>query len=137
MNINYIGVLVAGLVFYFIGAVWYSVFSSQWIDALETTMEIKSKEKLKWGGKVSPFIISFFCILLMNFIFATLLSYMPNIKTPTQGAFIGFLIWAGFSFASLINNYAFANKTIKLAVIDFTYYFMGLISSGAILMLMR
>ena len=137
MNINYIGVLVAGLVFYFIGAVWYSVFNTQWISALETTMEIKSKEELKWGGKISPFIISFCCIMVMELIFAVLLYKMPSIQTPLQGAEIGFLIWVGFSFAQIINNYAFANRTVKLALFDSAYYFMGLITSGVILMLIK
>ncbi len=137
MSINYLAVLIATLVFYFIGAVYYTILSKPWIASRETTMEKLGKEKPNWGHKAAPFGISFFLTLVVFYVFANLLN-MLSIKVDwLVGSHVGFMIWLGFCMPVTVINGAYQNTTKTLALIDTTFFLMGMVIGGAILGAMR
>jgi Protein of unknown function (DUF1761) len=138
MSINFLAVLVATVVFYAFGAIYYGVLSKNWLDALQTTQEDLFKKPL-WGGKVAPFIISFFFFLLINIVFAHLIAASKQIMQLDwwRGGLYGLGLWAGFVLPPLIITYLYENKTKKLALINGLFFLIGLIISGIILVIWR
>ena len=136
MTINYLAVLIATLVFYFIGAVYYTMFSKQWVVSRQTTMEKLGKEKPLWGHKAAPFAISFVLTFLLFFIFANLLTMMSGKLDWMIGSKVGFMIWLGFCMPVTVINNAYQNHTKMLSFIDTLYFLMGLVIGGSILGLM-
>ena len=137
MSINYLAVLVATLVFYFIGALYYTVLSKPWIASRGTTIEKLGKEKPNWGHKAAPFLISFVLSFIVFDVFASLLNMMSTKVDWVFGAYIGFKLWLGFCLPVTIINNAYQNATKRLSLIDTTYFLMGMVVGGAILGLMR
>ena len=137
MPINYLAIFVATIVFYILGAIYYSVIEKQYISAQETTKE-KLLANPKWGGTIAPYIISFVFLLIMNIVFANLLSLLtPANLSVSTGAWLGFLIWLGFVLPTITIFNAYENKTKTLTVINGAYFLVGLVISGIILAVIR
>ena len=58
MSLSYLAILVATIVFFGIGAVWYTVFSKQWLNAIERTTE-DMKKMSHMPTPWFPFVLSF------------------------------------------------------------------------------
>jgi hypothetical protein len=138
MSINFFAVLVATLVFYIFGAIYYTVVSDKWVASQETTKE-KMFLNPHWGGKAAPFIISFVMIFLMNTVFAHIIKFSsPNGSLGIdRAALYGFGLWLGFCLPVSVTNNAYENRTKTLTFIDTMYFLVGLVVSGIILAAMR
>src|SRR5262245_15961486 len=96
VQINYLAVIVAAVISFAIGGLWYSpfLFAKQWVNAHGFTEE-KVKEMQKGAGKAYG--ISILCQLLIALAIAVLVGYL-DLKRYPQGLKLGFLVWAGFAF---------------------------------------
>src|SRR5215472_16659765 len=91
MKTNYAAVVVAAIVYWLMGAVWYGVlFSKQWM-----ALENMSVEKTSSMSPVLPYVITFALNLLIAYSLAQICIWR-NADTIGRGASVGVLLWIGF-----------------------------------------
>src|SRR2546426_9011483 len=92
-GINWLAVIVAGIVAWVVGAIWYAppVFGKRWMEMMGMKMEPgkmpEGAGKALGGGIVLALVTSFFLALVPGFMKAT---------TWTDGGIGGVLLWNGF-----------------------------------------
>src|SRR2546422_9438699 len=91
-NINILAVLVAAVLTFVLGAVWYSpvLFAKQWMAAQGYSPE--KLEEMKRRGVTRAYAVSVLCYLVTAYVMALLASY-TNSTTLAQGLWLGFLSW--------------------------------------------
>jgi hypothetical protein len=119
-------ILVAAVVWFIIGAVWYSpvLFAKPWRAALG-----KQNEEMKMSA--GPMITTFLAQLLMVVVLAWFAN-ATGVPTVLRGAYLGFKIWLFVALAMVINS-SFQGGNRKLLGIDAGYHLVGLVVAGAIL----
>jgi len=128
-KINYLAVLVAGLVFFALGAVWYSkgVFGAVWMKLINRTEEQARKEFAAW-----KLVWAFVGSLLAAYTIARILSLIPN-STPFAGAMIGLLLGINISFVLASVSDTMEGRPFKLTLINSLYNLVGLLIMGLII----
>jgi len=113
-DINYLAVLVAGIVGMVIGALWYSpvLFGSVWMRAMGKTKEsMQAEMQGKSMGKL--YVIAFVAQLITAWILAKFI-YYTGAATMAEGFKIGFLLWLGFVATATISAVLWEGKKWSL-----------------------
>ena len=126
-SINGWAVLVAAVVGYAIGAVWYAppVFGKRWLAALG-----KSKDQL--GDPLKPMVVQFFLALVIAAVLAAVVVRFGAV-TWIEGAAIGFVLSVGLVSTSLLTAWMFCSLNIKLYWLQVGYKVVTITAMGAIL----
>src|SRR6266702_4277817 len=116
-NINILAVLVAAVLTFVLGAVWYSpvLFAKQWMAAQGYTPE--KLEEMKRRGVTRAYAVSVLCYLVTAYVMALLASY-TNSTTLAQGLWLGFLSWLGFAATVGLTANMFSEKPIAAWLLD-------------------
>jgi ABC-type Na+ efflux pump permease subunit len=123
-DVNVLTVITAALSAFILGGVWYSLFGKAWQLA-----EGLSDEKCQKGHK--PFV--YFTAFLLSILSATAFSFMIGPKPSLSYALsISLVISLGFITTSLGVNYLFAQRHVKLFLIDSGYHIVKFITYGII-----
>ncbi|MGE0226675.1 MAG: DUF1761 domain-containing protein [Acetobacteraceae bacterium] len=127
-DINLIAVLVAVVVKFAIGAVWYAppVFGTRWQELIGQTPE-RMKERMGRAMVTD---------LLMSLVTAVVLAHALRITGQQDllgGAAAGFLAWLGFVAAPMRAAFVYEDRSIMLFTINVTYLLVSLVVMGAIL----
>ena len=101
---------VAAIVFFVLGAIWYSVLSAQWLAAIGKTTEQMAAEQ---AGSPIPFVIGFVAILVMCYALAWLIERLQA-NSLAGGMGLGAAVALGFIAANLALNYGFERRSITL-----------------------
>jgi hypothetical protein len=128
VHINYLAVLVAGLVNYAIGAVWFgALFGKPWM-ALSGIKEMKPS--------VGPMLLGLVGSLLMSFVLAHAIVFASAYMKAEGlggGLMAGFWNWLGFVAPVTLSVVIYEKKSWKLWFIDNGYWLIALLAMGAIL----
>jgi len=121
-------VLVAALIQWIIGAIWYSPFlyGPQW-NTVVTVPPERKKTRL-----IAGMIVSF----LGNLVTSMLLKHIiwwTGWGGLKRGVIVGCLLWAGFIVAPLAAQYIYEGRPLKLFVINTGYWLVALAASAAFL----
>lgn len=129
VEINYVAVLVAALVFMAVGFVWYSlaVFGKIWMREVGlTTNDVKK-------GPAGPgYAVATVAALVQAYVLAHFIDY-TNASTWVDGLTTGLWIGVGFVAMAIAANYVFARRSAMLWMIDSGYFIVSLAISGALL----
>jgi hypothetical protein len=127
-EINYVAVLVAGLLSMVIGFGWYSlkVFGKSWMK--ETGLKMKDIQN--WPGKGYAVVAA--TSLLQAYVLAHFVDF-TNATTWFEGAQTSSWIWIGFVATAYTATYVFSMKSPKLWMIDAGYFLVVLMAQGALL----
>src|SRR2546427_11270137 len=119
-NINILAVLVAAVLTFVLGAVWYSpvLFAKQWMAAQGYTPE--KLDEMKRKGVTRAYAVSVLCYLVTAYVMALLASY-TNSTTLAQGLWLGFLSWLGFAPPGGVTAHMVSEKAIAAWVLDAGY----------------
>ncbi len=137
LHINYLAVLVAAVVYFFIGALWYSVlFVKPWSKMMGfEKLDKKQKEKAKkMMGRSMAF--NFLTTLMTSYCMAHEVQSGMNFyhtSGAVAGLMAGFWIWLGFIATSLLNTVIWEGRPFKLYLINVGYYLVSFMAVGAIL----
>lgn len=134
-NVNYLGVLVAGIVVFLLGWLWYSVlFKKQSVASQgKTEAELKAAAQGSMAGMyISQFVIS----LIIVWVLAVILNHFVELDWM-RGALVGVLCWLGFAATTTYSNVVWSMKPKQLWVIDASYYLVSFAVAGAILAVWR
>lgn len=132
VEINYLAVLVCGIIAMPIGAIWYGpVFGKAWMKEVGLTEEdVKNFNPLKTYG------LTFLAHLMMALIVAYFLE-LTGASTVVDGLRIALTAWVGFIGASMFINGLFTGKSAKLFTIDGGYHLLNMIIYGILLALWK
>lgn len=131
--VNILHVIVAGIAYWLVGAVWFSmIFGKAWGSELEKH-GVKLNDK---GGMAGKFIGTLIMEIIIAFGCAFLVWYM-NIETVMQAVKLG--LGASICFAALpmMIAYSWESRPMKLVLIDIGYPIVGITVSMIILALWK
>jgi len=128
IHINYLAVLVAALLTYGVGALWYSpvLFSNAWLAALG-----KTKEEIQSRNNAITFVLAFVFNLIMAFVMAHVVNAFGG-NTFGMGLQGGIWMWLGFVATTNGLNALFGGRSLRLFLIDNGYHLVSLLIMGVI-----
>jgi len=133
MRINYLAVVVAAVVYWLLGALWYGVlFAKQWM----ALMGISKEQAEQQGQSAIPYVVAFLCGLVIAYVLA-LVCNASGATTAGKGASTGVLMWLGFVGTTTLTTYQFDGRPIALWAINYGYALIGFLITGAILAIWR
>lgn len=133
--VNYLAVIVAGIVSMALGFAWYSpaILGKQWMKEKGYTSDVLKKEQASMGklyalsfvlGLVTAYVLSH--VMTMSSAF---FGY-PMVQTGLTSAF---WMWLGFMMPVQATGTIFGNKNWKLFGIDTGYQLLSLLAMGVVL----
>jgi hypothetical protein len=127
--LNYLSILVATVLSFAFGAVWYMSLSKQWLAAIG-----KTEEQIAPGGKTNPapFIMTFILQLLMAWLLAGLIGHMGGFSLK-NGLTTAFWCWLAFVFTTMTVNHRYSQAPWNLTVIDGAHWLGVMLIQGAVL----
>lgn len=128
-GMNYLSIVVAALAGFGVGAIWYMVLGTAWLDALG-----KTEDDIKGSGaaQAMPFIIALVADLVIAIMLAGLMGHLGDVSVR-GGLISGFFIWVGFVITTMGVNHAFSGASPKLTAIDGGHWLAVLLVMGAII----
>lgn len=129
--INYLAVLVAGLVIFMLGGLWYSpvMFAKPWI-----ALQGKTAEEMQAGGGALPmmYLQVFICGLLTAFVLDIVIGIMPRMDLVRALKLVT-VCWVGLAAATSYGTALFSGKPKKLWLIDSGFNLVSFLIATAIL----
>ena len=134
-DINILAVLVAALVTFALGALWYSpaLLGKQWATAHGYTPE-KIQAMRKAAGRTYG--VSFICYVVMAAVLAIIL-HRIGVQTVLGGVKMGALCWLGFAATIGLTAHVFSERKLAVYLIDAGYQLVSLLGMGIILAVWR
>lgn len=132
LEMNWLVIILVAAVGFGIGAVWYAVFSKQWMAASGLTESDIRDENGKMRSGPTPFIIAAVSQFILTAIFAGVIYHAGDV-TLKNGVLTGVLCWVGFVLATMMVNNSFARRKPMQTVIDSGYWLTVLVVEGALL----
>jgi hypothetical protein len=129
--VNYLAVLVSGIVIFLLGGLWYSpvLFARRWM-----ALQGKTMAEIQASGGASPmmYVQVFVCGLLVSVAMALLLSHFPE---PSVGhaIFVAFVAWLGFAAATSYGTALFSSKPKGLWAIDSGFNLASFVLAAVVL----
>ena len=134
-KIHYPAVIVAGLIQFFVGWLWYGmIFMNQWIEA--TGISPDAGQSMSGGQMAVMYVGSLVSFLMTYYIMAHFVSYTKS-TTAKQGMQTGFWLWLGFVATVLSVNVIYTMKPFSLLLIDGGYWLVSMLAGGALLAIWR
>jgi len=127
-EINYLTVIVAGVVYMFIGGMWYSplLFSNYWLRVMKLKEDEIERNPLEFGLVfVGCIITAFFVSLFAHNIYAD-----PNLG---EGVTVGVVAWLGFMATASYTYTVFEGPPLRAWVLYAGYMLVSLVAVGAII----
>jgi hypothetical protein len=129
VRLNYLAILVSALVYFAMQAVWFTVFSHEWLAGIGKTAEQLHQQG---GVVVLAFAIGFVCALVMAAAIAWF-TQMTGRQTAIRGVLVGIVAWVGFVLTTWSAEYGFEEKGLQILAINTGISLIGLVVMGAIL----
>ena len=131
LHFNHLAILVAALIQWILGALWYSLlFAKPWMALTGQ----KPGERPK--GAVVAMVTSFFGGLVLAFVLAHVVLW-SGATTFACGALIGFICWLGFIAMPLLAETIYEQRSFKLLAINAGYWLAAVVGSGILLAMWR
>ncbi len=135
VDVNYLGVLVAGIVAMVVGFVWYSaLFGKTWQKLRGFTEEsLKAAQK----GVGTSYAVSFVLSLVTGYMMAHVMGLSENFfhySAMQTGLTTAFFMWLGFVMPTQLTAMLFSDKkSTPLFLIDTGHQLASLIAMGIVL----
>lgn len=131
-KVNWTAVIVAAIVHFFLGAVWFTVFKTQWLANIGMTQE---QLMAKSGGApiFYPYIVSFLCNVVIARVLAQVIIATSVAPSLFHGIRVAFYAWGGFVATTFLTSYVFEMKHWTGWAVNAGYPLVGMLLMGAIL----
>lgn len=139
-HINWLAILVSGIVIFMLGGLWYSpvLFAKRWIALQNKTEEQMRAEAAAANMPLmyaSAFLTGLIIAWAMAMVFAHIADDMP--MNAAHGALFGALLWLGFAATTSYATALFSGKPRQLWLIDSAYNLVSFVLAGIILAVWR
>ena len=136
-GMNYLAIVIAAVVAWLAGAVWYGALAKPWVAAQGKTMEAFKAEQAELRGSrlaYAPFIIAFVAELVMAWVLAGSLGHLGSGQvTLRNGVISAVILWVGLVATTMAVNYAFGGRKPMLYFIDAGHWLLVLALEGAVI----
>ena len=134
--VNYLAVLVAAIVIFVLGGLWYSpvLFAKRWMALMG-----KSEAEMKaaaGGAQPVLFLLAFACGVVIAWAMAVVINHFPP-YTLTRAAEIGLFCWLGFAAPTSFATGIFSMTPKPLWFINSAYNWVSFVVAGMILSVWR
>lgn len=126
-SVNVWAVLVSGVAYFAVGALWYGLLSEPWMKGIG-----KSRDELQ--SDPVDYILSLIAEIALAFFLAVALNAF-GAAGVFDGILVAALVWFGFSLLPTIVHYAYEDRTFSLLAINKGYDLVGLVIASIILSL--
>jgi hypothetical protein len=126
-GINIWAVLVAAVVYWLLGAAWFTVMSQAWLASIGKTME-------QLQGAVNAG-VAYSVALVANLIIAYVIGWVvvgTGEQTVVRGITIGALLWIGLVGTTIGTAFIFEGRSFEGFVLTAGYPLVGMLLMGAI-----
>ena len=136
MKIKYPAVLVATLVHYILGGLWYSplLFGNKFIQLINWTPE--QLRQVESQSHTKELVLAFVMSLVLVYILAHFVNY-TKATSALGGIQTAFWIWLGFVVTTQAPTVIFEGRSFGLFAINVAYQLVGCVLAGAILAIWR
>jgi hypothetical protein len=135
-GLNYLAILIAAIVAWVAGAVWYMSLGKIWTAAQGLTPDELHERRAKPGAYL-PFIFCFVAELVMAWGLAGLMAHLGAGQVNLlNGVVSGAFCWLGFVITTIAVGNTFATRDVRLIWIDGGHWLIVLMLMGAIIGLM-
>lgn len=135
MKIKYLAVLVAAIIHWMLGGIWYGVFfKNKFIELIGWTPAQLQQMAEQGSGKELG--IAFIMSLVLCYILAHFVQY-TRATTAMGGAQTAFWLWLGFIVTTNIAGVLFEQRSFGLYLINIGYQFVACVIAGVILAVWR
>jgi hypothetical protein len=135
--LNYVAVLVAGVLIFMLGGLWYSpvLFAKPWMAQMGRT-EVEFKAAAADMNMGTSYGAVFVCGLLSSWALAVVL-YGLGVTTALEGASVAAVCWLGFAGATSFGTSMFSLEKRGLWMINTAYNLVAFVLAGIVLALWR
>lgn len=120
VTINYLAIIVCGILALGIGAIWYGpLFGKPWMKA----HGFNESDLVKDFNPVKIFSLAMAAHMIIAYILAYLMGYL-NAYSLSGVFYTSFFSWLGFLFLPMFINFLFSRKSIKLLMIESLYFLL-------------
>jgi len=114
---NFIAVIVAAIVAYFVSMIWYSpvLFGEYWMK------HSKINPKTMKNPGLTPFIISFGAALASAFVIEGIFTLLETTRIG-EGFAITLMLWAGFTAATVLNSVLWERQALQVFFVNIANY---------------
>lgn len=134
MAVNYLAVLVAAVVGWLAGAVWYTVLAKPWVAAHGKTMEQFRAEQAAHKGTLHawlPFVLAFVAEFVMALVLYGISTHIKPMSMRST-LMVAVLLWAVMVATMLVNN-AFSGRRYILTVIDSGHWLLVIVLMAVVI----
>ena len=135
-TINYLAVLVAGIVIFVLGGLWYSpvLFARRWI-ALQGRTEEQERAQAAAAYMPLMYLSAFISGFVTAWVLAMILAHVGTSLNlnAAHGALIGFMCWLGFAATTSYATALFSGTPKQLWLINSSYNLVSFVLAGMIL----
>jgi hypothetical protein len=134
MKIKYPAVLVAAIIHWILGALWYGIFSRQFVALMDWTPDKMSA--MENQSHTKEYIAAFVSSLILVYVLAHFVQY-TNARTAAGGLQTAFWLWLGFIVTTQIATVIFEGRKPGLYFLNIGYQFLACAVAGVILAIWR
>jgi Protein of unknown function (DUF1761) len=135
MKVNYLAVLVATLLHFILGGVWYGlIFGNKFIQLMNWSDAQLKEMQTRSNGK--EYLIALASSFVLVYILAHFVQY-TKARTIANGIQTAFWLWLGFVATTQIATVIFEGRNFGLYLLNVGYQFVGCALAGAILAIWR
>lgn len=131
-TVNIWPILVASVVAFAIGALWYSpvLFGKEWMALAKINQSDVERARAgsMWKSYISQFVATLVMFGVLSFIIWT-----TKTSSLSDGAFLGLLIWIGFTATEGVGALLWERKPFRLVLIQCVGTLISLVVGGAII----
>ena len=134
-GINYLAILIAAVVGWLAGAVWYALLGKHWVAAQGSSMEaFKARQAAIKGTPAAwlPFALAFVADLAMAWVLAGMVGHLGTV-TIRSAVISALFAWGGFVVTTVLVNNAFAGRNYLLTAIDAGHWLVALVLMGVVI----
>ncbi|MBA3671175.1 MAG: DUF1761 domain-containing protein [Gemmatimonadaceae bacterium] len=135
-DVNYLAVLVAGILIFLLGGLWYSpvLFAKRWVGLMGKNDD--ETRAAAAGNMAGMYLLVFLCGLATAFALAVVILHFPPF-TPLRGVLVAMLCWIGFTGATSYGTNMFSMQPRALWMINAGYNLVAFVVAGLLLVVWR
>jgi hypothetical protein len=130
MKINYPAVLVAAILHWILGAVWYGIFSNKFVELMAWTPQ--QLAELESKSNMTELALAFLSSLVLVYVLAHFLQY-AKANNLVAGFQTAFWLWLGFIATTQLATVIFEGRKPGLYLLNIGYQLVACLAAGALL----
>lgn len=128
VSVNHLAVFIAAIVYFILGAIWYSPYLFRNFQLKKEAWLPKRKGLEEAGGYIGEFILD----LIMAYVLALFIKEHP-VDSIWDGIGKAIWVWVGFVFTTHLSATIWGHKSWSHFVVHAVFMLIGLILMGAII----